>query len=60
MGTTGIPALAILLFVQVTGYGENGTGDANDVWRVEVEGAKEGDPVLTVVSKYVNVGARQN
>lgn len=21
---------------QVTGYGENGTGDANDIWRVEV------------------------
>jgi len=36
---------------QVTGYGENGTGDANDVWRIEVQGANEGDIVLTVVSK---------
>ena len=36
---------------QVTGYGENGTGDANDVWRIEVVGGKEGDSVQTVTSK---------
>lgn len=36
---------------QVTGYGENGTGDANDVWRIELEGGKEGDIVKTVLSK---------
>lgn len=34
---------------QVTGYGENGTGDANDVWRVEIEGG--GDVLETVISK---------
>merc|ERR1712172_167188 len=28
---------------QVTGYGENCTGDANDVWRVEIVGGREGD-----------------
>lgn len=36
---------------QVTGYGENGTGDANDVWKVVIVGGKEDDPVTTVSSK---------
>jgi len=36
---------------QVTGYGENGTGDANDVWRVEIEGGRDGDVVETLTSK---------
>jgi len=36
---------------QVTGYGENGTGDANDVFRLEIVGAAEGDIVKTVVSR---------
>ncbi|KAF4516843.1 hypothetical protein B566_EDAN006238 [Ephemera danica] len=36
---------------QVTGYGENGTGDANDVWRVTVVGGSEGEPLTTVTSK---------
>lgn len=45
---------------QVTGYGENGTGDANDIWRVRIVGARDvaagevnvdADPVLTVTSQ---------
>ncbi|XP_063908323.1 protein O-mannosyl-transferase 2 isoform X2 [Zophobas morio] len=36
---------------QVTGYGENGTGDANDVWRVSVVGARDGTEVTAVSSK---------
>ncbi|XP_033217409.1 protein O-mannosyl-transferase 2 [Belonocnema kinseyi] len=36
---------------QVTGYGENGTGDANDVWKVLIDHGKEGDVVETVSSK---------
>ncbi|XP_011504680.1 PREDICTED: protein O-mannosyl-transferase 2 [Ceratosolen solmsi marchali] len=36
---------------QVTGYGENGTGDANDVWKVLIQHGKEGDVVETVTSK---------
>merc|ERR1719411_2492083 len=36
---------------QITGYGENGTGDANDVWRVEIVGGKDGDIVQTVTTK---------
>ncbi len=36
---------------QVTCYGENGTGDANDVFRVEISGGRNGDKVETVTSK---------
>ncbi|KAK0182106.1 hypothetical protein PV327_000275 [Microctonus hyperodae] len=36
---------------QVTGYGENGTGDANDVWKILITNGKEGDIVETVTSK---------
>ncbi|XP_046594300.1 protein O-mannosyl-transferase 2 isoform X10 [Neodiprion lecontei] len=36
---------------QVTGYGENGTGDANDVWKVLIVNGKEDDIVETVTSK---------
>ncbi|XP_973439.1 protein O-mannosyl-transferase 2 [Tribolium castaneum] len=36
---------------QVTGYGENGTGDANDVWKITVIGAKDGSEVTAVSSK---------
>lgn len=36
---------------QVTCYGENGTGDANDVWRIEIIGGKQREVVSTVKSK---------
>lgn len=36
---------------QVTCYGENGTGDANDVWRVDIIGGGEDEEVRTVTSK---------
>ncbi|KAK9299727.1 hypothetical protein QLX08_007353 [Tetragonisca angustula] len=36
---------------QVTGYGENGTGDANDVWKILIANGKDGDIVQTVTSK---------
>ncbi|XP_030754503.1 protein O-mannosyl-transferase 2 isoform X2 [Sitophilus oryzae] len=36
---------------QVTGYGENGVGDANDVWRVIVQDAKDGTEITAVKSK---------
>ncbi len=39
---------------------QDGAGDANDVWEVEVVGGVSGDPVRTVASKirlrHVNVG----
>ncbi|CAK9822719.1 Protein O-mannosyl-transferase 2 [Anthophora retusa] len=36
---------------QVTGYGENGTGDANDIWKILVVNGKDGDIIETVTSK---------
>ncbi|XP_047467872.1 protein O-mannosyl-transferase 2 [Mugil cephalus] len=36
---------------QVTGYGINGTGDANDLWQVEVCGGQKGDLVKVLRSK---------
>ncbi|XP_036069729.1 protein O-mannosyl-transferase 2 [Oryzias melastigma] len=36
---------------QVTGYGTNGTGDSNDLWRVEVCGGQKGDLVKVLRSK---------
>ncbi|XP_068203321.1 protein O-mannosyl-transferase 2 isoform X1 [Palaemon carinicauda] len=36
---------------QVTGYGENGVGDVNDVWRVEIVNGEESEVVKTVVHK---------
>ncbi|CAN8031907.1 unnamed protein product, partial [Ixodes persulcatus] len=37
---------------QVTCYGENGTGDANDVWRIEVVGGAPGEVIQTVTTKF--------
>ncbi|XP_015786471.1 protein O-mannosyl-transferase 2 [Tetranychus urticae] len=37
---------------QVTCYGENGVGDANDVWRVEIISAKPDERLATVTSKF--------
>uniref|UniRef100_A0A1B6CJ65 Protein O-mannosyl-transferase 2 n=2 Tax=Clastoptera arizonana TaxID=38151 RepID=A0A1B6CJ65_9HEMI len=45
---------------QVTGYGENGTGDANDVWKVEIIGGVVGDVVTTVTSRLKLVHYLQN
>ncbi|KAL3288485.1 hypothetical protein HHI36_002927 [Cryptolaemus montrouzieri] len=36
---------------QVTGYGENGTGDVNDVWKVTILNGMEGEEIKTVTSK---------
>ncbi|XP_076442071.1 protein O-mannosyl-transferase 2-like [Babylonia areolata] len=36
---------------QVSGYGVNGTGDANDVWLVEVMDVPQGAPIQTVRSQ---------
>ena len=37
--------------ILVFSWTQNGTGDANDVWRVEVVGGREGDKVQTVTTK---------
>ncbi|CAL8300074.1 unnamed protein product [Boreogadus saida] len=36
---------------QVTGYGTNGSGDSNDLWRLEVCGGRRGDTVKVLRSK---------
>ncbi|XP_074027332.1 protein O-mannosyl-transferase 2 [Leptinotarsa decemlineata] len=36
---------------QVTGYGEKGIGDANDVWRISIMGANDGTEVTAVTTK---------
>ncbi|XP_041968999.1 protein O-mannosyl-transferase 2 [Aricia agestis] len=40
-------------FMQVTGYGEEGIGDANDVWKVVISGSKDGDDLQTVRSRLM-------
>ncbi|XP_072930161.1 protein O-mannosyl-transferase 2 isoform X2 [Epargyreus clarus] len=42
-------------FMQVTGYGEDGIGDANDVWKILISGGKDGDEIQTVRSKLMLV-----
>ncbi|XP_068081927.1 protein O-mannosyl-transferase 2 isoform X2 [Anabrus simplex] len=46
-----VPAPLSRKHYQVTGYGENGTGDANDVWKVLIVNGQDGDVVTTVSSK---------
>ncbi|XP_061722029.1 protein O-mannosyl-transferase 2 [Cydia pomonella] len=41
--------------MQVTGYGEDGVGDANDVWKIVIAGGKDGDEIQTVKSKLMFV-----
>ncbi|XP_022901838.2 protein O-mannosyl-transferase 2 [Onthophagus taurus] len=45
------PAPITKKHLQVTGYGENGTGDANDVWKVIVIGANDKAEVTAVNTK---------
>ena len=45
-----IPALLSPNHYQVTGYGEDGKGDHNDVWRIEIEDGQVGDVVQTMKS----------
>jgi len=49
------PAPLTKKHLQVTGYGENGTGDANDIWKLIIVGGKEGDELETVTSKFTLV-----
>ena len=57
-----IPALVAANHYQVTGYGEEGKGDDNDVWRIEIEDGKLGDIVNTMTSgqSYKVFGGVQN
>ncbi|KAF7990795.1 hypothetical protein HCN44_000600 [Aphidius gifuensis] len=46
------PAPVTKKHYQVTGYGENGTGDANDVWKIVIENGNDGDIIRTVTTKF--------
>ncbi|CAG0886592.1 unnamed protein product [Darwinula stevensoni] len=43
-----VPAPVSRKHYQVTGYGENGTGDANDIWKIDIPNGKPGDEVHPV------------
>ncbi|XP_050438186.1 protein O-mannosyl-transferase 2 [Adelges cooleyi] len=45
---------------QVTGYGENGTGDYNDVWKIFIDGGSDGSIVSAVISKIKLVHVLQH
>ena len=36
----------------MSGYGENGTGDSNDVWRIELVDGQEGDQINVVTDRF--------
>ena len=46
-----IPSVMAKTHFQVTGYGEDGVGDENDLWRVEVEGLPPGEPLKPLVDR---------
>ncbi|KAH8419788.1 hypothetical protein KR009_002658 [Drosophila setifemur] len=54
------PAPMTKKHLQVTGYGENGAGDANDVWRVLIVGGKINETVHTVTSRLKFIHLLQN
>ncbi|XP_055851879.1 protein O-mannosyl-transferase 2 [Episyrphus balteatus] len=55
-----VPAPLTKKHHQVTGYGEDGVGDANDVWRVVIIGGRDEDIVQTVSTKILLVHYMQN
>ncbi|XP_034489564.1 protein O-mannosyl-transferase 2 [Drosophila innubila] len=54
------PAPMTKKHLQVTGYGELGVGDANDVWRVLIVGGRTNDTIHTVTSRLMFVHYLQN
>ncbi|KAL7744081.1 hypothetical protein ACLKA6_009069 [Drosophila palustris] len=54
------PAPMTKKHLQVTGYGELGVGDANDVWRVQIVGGRVNDTIHTVTSRLMFVHYLQN
>ncbi|XP_065564081.1 protein O-mannosyl-transferase 2-like isoform X2 [Artemia franciscana] len=55
-----MPAPMSKKHLQVTGYGENGTGDANDVWRVAIVGGKQDEVVQTIRTQFRLIHYLQN
>ncbi|TMW46383.1 hypothetical protein DOY81_008535 [Sarcophaga bullata] len=46
------PAPVTKKHLQVTGYGEQGIGDANDIWKLMIVGGKSNETVKTVTTKF--------
>jgi len=46
------PAPVTKRHYQVSGYGVNGSGDSNDVWRIELAEGQKGDPIDTISSVF--------
>ena len=57
-----VPALRDKKMYQVTGYGDQGRGDDNDLWRIEIVGGREGDIVRALSSslrfRHVHLGCQ--
>jgi len=46
------PAAVTKRHFQVSGYGEGGLGDSNDVWRIDLIDGKEGDEINVVTDRF--------
>jgi len=47
-----MPAPVTVRHFQVTGYGKNGSGDVNDVWRLHIPGARQGEVLQTLRHEF--------
>ncbi|KAL5283042.1 POMT2 family protein [Megaselia abdita] len=54
------PAPITKKHLQVTGYGESGMGDTNDVWKIIIPGGKDNETLLTVTTKFTLIHFLQN
>ena len=50
MHSHALPSIYDKKLFQVTGYGDDGVGDENDVWILEISGGKTGDVVTPMTS----------
>ena len=46
-------AMQWIFFLQVTGYGNEGVGDDNDIWQVEIPGRPHGEVIKAVETRLV-------
>ncbi|XP_050338148.1 protein O-mannosyl-transferase 2 isoform X2 [Bactrocera neohumeralis] len=56
----GEPAPLTKRHLQITGYGEDGQGDANDIWQVLLVDGKQNTSVKTVTTKFLLIHYLQN
>nr|XP_036214847.1 protein O-mannosyl-transferase 2 isoform X2 [Bactrocera oleae] len=56
----GEPAPVTKRHLQITGYGEDGQGDANDIWQVLLADGKQNTSIKTVTTKFLLIHYLQN